>query len=229
MFGCSWRYALALCAVALMGGCASSKEATSDGRPGGFLPDGRLMRPGDVGEPARHYTVSNTGLYIYTRMILEPVTLWTGPYSALIGVPPAQQKQLADAFYAELHHVASQLCEMVAQASPGTMLVRFALVDPATPDPLLHTISATTPQEGLPEAIAGAPFSSGIGLFTASAIVRGYALDASTGAILWQTDANPSSDPEDARPLSSWRDVDFALKSWAAKFGNWMSLIGACS
>lgn len=183
------------------------------------------MRQGDVGEPALLSLDATTVWYAYTRMLLEPVTLWAGPYAGLESLPPTKRKALANAVYSELHQVAGQLCEMVDQPSPGTLIVNVALVDASTADPPLVTISATTPQVQRYDTMGGG-FESGVGVFSSRAVLELVARDAMTGAVLWQA---VGRDPSGDRPLTSWPEVGYALKSWAAKFGNWMSLIGVCS
>ena len=136
MIGRSWQAVLAGCAVYLLAACSTPREAQTVVPPtGGFLPEPQLLQPGGVGEPAAFAATPGVVWYSYTKMLLEPATLWSGPYAGgLASVPPSERKILANALFGEAHDVAEQLCQMVDQPSSGTLLVNVALVEANSED-----------------------------------------------------------------------------------------------
>lgn len=209
--------------------CSTPTQVSEGPATDGFLPNTEALLPGGVGEPALFSTYPSVVWYSYTKMILEPATLWSGSYGGLATVPPTERKTLANAVFSEMQFVSEQLCEMVDTPSVGTLIVNVALVEADTPDPALNAISSTKPGLRLADTIGTTPFDPAAGTFVGHAMLKTIARDATTGAVLWQTIDRRPTDATRGAPLASWREVDLALKSWGAKFGNWLSLVGACS
>ncbi|NJO67553.1 MAG: DUF3313 domain-containing protein [Rhodospirillales bacterium] len=140
-------------------------------------------------------------------------------------MPPSQRKAFANAAYGEFHKVASQLCEMVDEPAADTIIVRIAIVGDGSVAPTLDTLSAMPKEATLLTTTAGTAAAGDIGPFSADASVNLVGTDAITGAVVWQAvDRNA-----DRTALTSSQEVDFQIKAWAAKFGNWMSAMGLCS
>jgi hypothetical protein len=72
----------------------------------------------------------------YSGVLLEPVTLWSGPSSTITNLPPTQRHALANKFYADLHGAIAKHCVLITGADPGTIQLRFALV--ATTAPMMR-------------------------------------------------------------------------------------------
>jgi hypothetical protein len=133
----------ALAVVAALGACAATKEVAMEKAPpaSAVLPDPLLMQKGQSGEVDRVYLNPDVKWASYTKMILDPVTIWTGPGSDMAKASPKVQKALADSFYTDLYNAASTRCQMVTEASPGTMRWHVALVDATSANPFLNTLS----------------------------------------------------------------------------------------
>ncbi|MFO1127106.1 MAG: DUF3313 domain-containing protein [Rhodospirillales bacterium] len=223
------RVALVLSGVVLATACAPTKQITDVQPTGGFLPQPALLQSGKEGFAALSYFNSNADWPSYTKVILEPVTLWGGANSKLDSVPPEKRKAFANALYGELYNAASQRCQMVTEPSPGTLRVRFALVEAEASNPTLNTISTYVPQARILSTMAGYAFNSGAGVFTGSATVEGYAADAETGQLLWQAvDKRAGANAIGSNTFNSWGDVDNAFKAWAKQFGERMTKLGVC-
>ncbi len=225
----SGRFALALTLVMLSAACAPTKQITDVQPVGGFLPDPSLLQEGKEGQPALVYLNPGTNWPSYTKILLEPVTLWTGANSKLNDVPPEKRQAFANALYGELYNAASQRCQMVTTASPGTLTVRFALVEAEASNPALNTISTYVPQARILSTLGGYAFNSGAGVFTGSATIEAYATDASSGQLLWQAvDKRAGANAPGSNTFNSWADVDYAFKAWAKQFGERMNQLGIC-
>lgn len=229
MAGRSGVYSLAFCLLASLAACSGGTKQGEAPRLGAMLPAPEKMRAGETGESAYVFVEPSTVFYTYTRMMLEPVTLWAGPYAGLETMPPASRKALANAVYSEVSHVADQLCQMVDKPGPATLIVNVALIDAAVTDPTMVTISGTSAEARLPDTLGKEAFDVDAGAFVGRAVLQIVGRDALTGAVVWQAIDRRPADAATGKPLDSWYDVTYALKSTAAKFGNWMSLIGLCT
>lgn len=224
------RFALAVCLVMFAAACAPTKQITDVKPVAGFLPDPSLLQKGKEGQPALVYLNSDANWPAYTKLQLEPVTLWTGTNSKLNDVPPEKRQAFANALYGELYNAASQRCQMVTTPSPGTLTVRFALVEAEASEPALNTISTYVPQARILSTLGGYAFNSGAGVFTGSATIEAYATDGTTGQLIWQAvDKRAGSNAPGSDTFNSWADVDYAFKAWAKQFGERMTQLGICS
>jgi len=220
---------IAVSMAALLAGCAATKQVAEVEPVGGFLPEPSALEPGKSGQAALVYLNPEARWGSYSKMLLEPVTVWTSGNSRLNQVPPEQRKALADTLYAHLHDAAAQRCQMVTEPAPGTLRVHVALVDAEASNAALNTISTYVPQARVLSTLTGYAFNDGIGLFAGSATVEGYATDAGTGTILWEgVDKRAGGDAIGTNTLNSWSDVDNAAKAWAEQLARRLAELGAC-
>jgi len=227
--------------VALLSACAETKQVkmqaptmaapTMAAPPAGsaFLPDPSLLQPGTTGQVDLVYLSPSANWGSYTKVMLDPVTIWSGRGSNMAQASPQEQKALADAFYTDLHNAVSKQCQMVTQPSPGTMRWRIAIVDASSANPFLNTLSTYEPHVHLLDVVAGYAFNNGVAYWVGQATAEGYATDASTGLILWEgQDKRVGTKNWGRDTLNSWDDVDNAFKAWSAAFAKRLGEMGAC-
>jgi hypothetical protein len=132
----------ALSIIVMLGGCAETKQVSmaTPGPGSSFLPDPSLLQKGASGEVDQVYLNPNANWGSYTKMILDPVTIWAGRGSNMDKASPKEQKALADAFYTDLYNAASKRCKMVTEPAPGTMRWKIALVDASSANPFMNTL-----------------------------------------------------------------------------------------
>jgi hypothetical protein len=212
--------ATALCAGALLAGCAATQQArdveTSAAAAGsGFLgADYALLRPGEEDEALMIYRASNANWAAYDKIKLDPVTIWAGEESAFEDFSQPDRQALADTFYTVLHETLSQDYEMVNELGPGVLQVQTALTDAQTSNPVLDTISTVLPI-GLAVAqtknlLTGKPS------FVGEASAEARVLDGQTGQLLAAAvDRRVGGKALGGRPLNSWDDARRAYQYWA--------------
>jgi len=197
----------------------------------GFLPDPTLLRPGGSGQAALVYRNPKANFARYSKIFLDPVTLWTAPDSALNRVPESTRQAAANRFYSDLYKALSRHCVMATSLSrPGTMHLRVALTDAKTANVLLNTVATYAPY-GVSTAysLAALAFNNGIGRFAGTATAEEYATDATTGTLLWQAvDKRGGTTALIANTFNSWRDVDRAFRAWSANLVAMLRELGAC-
>jgi hypothetical protein len=222
---------MALAVVAALGACAETKEVAMKEPPpaSAVLPDPALLQKGTSGEVDQVYLNPNVKWASYTKVMLDPVTIWTGPGSDMAKASPKEQKALADAFYTERHNAVAKHCEMVTKPSPGTMGWHIALVDASSANPFLNTLSTYEPQIHLLDVAAGFVFDHGVAYWVGEATAEGYARDATTGVLLWEgADERAGTKALRRDTFNSWDDVDNAFKAWAEQFARRLGELGAC-
>jgi hypothetical protein len=222
---------MALVVVAALGACAETKQVAMKEPPpaSAVLPEPALLKKGTSGEVDQVYLNPGARWASYTKVMLDPVTIWTGPGSDMAKASPKEQKALADAFYTELHNAVAKRCQMVTEPSPGTMRWHIALVDATSANPFLNTISTYEPHIHLLDVAAGYAFDHGVAYWVGEATAEGYARDATTGVLLWEgADERAGTKAMDRDTFNSWDDVDNAFKAWAEQFARRLSELGAC-
>jgi Protein of unknown function (DUF3313) len=221
----------ALAVVAVLGACAETKQVAMNEPPSASaaLPEPALLQRGTSGEVSQVYLNPDVRWASYTKVMLDPVTVWTGPGSDMAKASPKEQKALADAFYTELHNAVAERCQMVTEPSPGTMRWHIALVDATSANPFLNTLSTYEPHVHLVDVAAGYAFNHGVAYWVGEATAEGYARDATTGALLWEgADERAGTKAFGRDTFNSWDDVDNAFKAWAEQFARRLDELGAC-
>jgi Protein of unknown function (DUF3313) len=217
--------------VAVLGACAETKQVSMATPAAGssFLPDPALLQKGASGQVDQVYLNPNANWGSYTKMILDPVTIWAGRGSNMDKASPKEQKALADSFYTDLYNAAAKRCKMVTEPGPGTMRWKIALVDASSANPFMNTLSTYEPHVHLLDILAGYAFNDGVAYWVGEATAEGYAKDATTGALLWEgQDKRAGTKAWGRDTFNSWNDVDNAFKAWAAQFAKRLGELGAC-
>jgi Protein of unknown function (DUF3313) len=178
---------------------------------GGFLPNPSLLNPGGAGQADLVYRSPVANFGSYNKIILEPVAIWAPPDSQLNTVPVEQRQAVTNTFYSDLYNALSKRCQMVTSLSPGTMRMRFALVDAKIPNSTVNTVATYTPYA------------------STAATAEGYATDAMTGGLLWEAvDKRGGTTAPVENTLNNWLDVDHAFQAWSEELASRMQELGAC-
>jgi hypothetical protein len=196
---------------------------------GGFLPNPSLLNPGGAGQADLVYRSPTANFASYNKVILEPVAIWAPPDSPLNTVPVEQRQAAANAFYSDLYNALSRRCQMVTAPSPGTMRMRFALVDAKIPNAAVNTVATYTPYASTAYSLGSLAFNNGVGYFAGTATAEGYATDAANGGLLWEAvDKRGGTTAVVENTLNNWNDIDHAFQAWAEQLASRMQELGAC-
>ena len=244
-----YRFSLALSASLVAGvltGCAdkagsgptidtgrivggSTKQMTDVEVVPGFLPKPDLLQRGAAGQAGLVYISPNANFASYNKVILDPVTVWAAPDSQLQTVPSAQRQAMANAFYSDLYNALKKVCRMTTTRGPGTLHMRFALVDAKIPNAAVNTVATYAPYASTAYSVGSLAFNKGVGFFAGTATAEGYATDAATGTLIWQgVDKRGGTTTLVANTLDDWRDVRHAFEAWSERLAARMQELGAC-
>ncbi len=241
-----FRSIIALFAFAPLTACAGSGNNPLDIQPGqivggatkridkvqpvsGFIPSPSLLHPGGKGHAALFYVNDKVSLSSYNKIMLDPVQIWTAPGSRLSAVPATQRKAAAATFYSDLFTTLKKSCKMAQTPGPGTMRVRFALVDAELPNPIVNTVATYTPYASTAYSVASYAFNGGVGYFAGTATAEGYATDSVSGTLLWQiVDKRGGTTALVENTFDSWLDVHHAFKTWSTQLLKALQADGIC-
>jgi len=244
-FRCIWS-TIALLAMSSLAACSSSGNSALDIQPGqivggatkridkvqpvsGFIPSPSLLHPGGKGHAALFYVNSEVSLSSYNKIMLDPVQIWTAPGSKLSAVPARQRKAAATTFYSDLLAALKKNCKMAKTPGPGTMRLRFALVDAELPNPIVNTVATYTPYASTAYSLASYAFNGGVGYFAGTATAEGYATDSVSGTLLWEiVDKRGGTTALVENTLDTWLDVRHAFKTWSTQLVKALQADGVC-
>lgn len=236
--GRTFSFALALVALIAglaLAGCAPTKQVqVKESVLPGFLPRPELLQPGEGSQPSLVYLRPDTDWSAYTKLLIEPIIIVAdkadGGGDDVDDVPPEQRQVLASAMHGYIYDAAAQHCEMVDIPSPGTIILRLALVEANASNPTLNTVSSYIPQLNMLTRLSSYAFNSGVGYFVGGATGEGYAIDGGSGELLWEgVDRRVGTQAFGSNTMDSWADVDKTFRAWADTFSERIVKLGMCS
>jgi hypothetical protein len=198
-------------AAAVAAGCAATRQARSVNESG-FLGDySRLEKCG--GRRAKLcYNNPNAQWRSYDKILLDPVTIWTGKDSELAGMPADQRQKLANYFYKVLDENLGKDYKIVSDPGPGTIRLQVAITDAEGSTPVLNTVSAIVPQLRTITTLQG--YITGKPLFTGEVETEFKATDSLTGELLAEG-IDKRVGNKQLMSSVGWSAVEDAMKFWA--------------
>ena len=201
-----------LVAASLLASCGTYSTTV---HPSGFLGDYSEFRPpeGDE-EAAMVYVAKDANIARYTKIIVEPITVWVAGDDELKKVPKKDMQKLL----AHLHKaVVDQLSKdyaIVNQPGPDTLRLRAAITSANEANMAMRVFSTIVPASLV--ISTGRRLATGTYSFVGSAGVEVELLDSESGfrigAAVDRRAGNRLTDSTD-----SWADVYAAMDHWAAR------------
>jgi hypothetical protein len=203
--------------LGLLAGCAATKQAR-DVDQSGFLGDiYPKLREGKEGEALLVYKPEriNTARFAkYTKILLDPVTVWRGEESRKEGVPQKDIQILADHFFSLLYLTFKQDYEMVQAPSPNTLRIQVAITKVEESMVVMDVVSTVVPQARALSTLKG--LATGKPAFVGEASVEAKISDAHTGRVLAAVvDRRVGNKKLEAEAFDTWGDVNEILEYWA--------------
>ena len=144
--------------LVLLGGCATTKQAR-DVERSGFLGDiYPLLHEGKEGEALLVYKpekIDHARAAQYTKMLLDPVTIWRGDESKMKGLSQEALQNLADHFYSLLYLNLKEDYEMVQKPGSNTLRLQVAITKVEESMVVLDVVSSIVPQARVLSTVKG--------------------------------------------------------------------------
>lgn len=213
------RPSAVLCIIlsGLLAACAATKQAR-DVDQTGFLGDiYPKLRKGREGEALLVYKpdkIDTARFSKYTKILLDPVTVWRGEESREKGAPQKDIQVLADHFFSLLYLTFKQDYEMVQTPGPQTLRIQVAITKLQESMVVLDVVSTVVPQARALSTLKG--LATGKPAFVGEASVEAKVSDAGTGRVLAAVvDRRVGGKKLEAEAFDSWGDVNEILEFWA--------------
>jgi len=206
----SWRIVVSLALLAVSA-CAAKQSGAA--RPSGFLRDYSQLAKGKEGEAQLVYVNPHADFRKYTKILIEPVTIWDDAQTATI--PRDEAQLLADELDDALRFTLRADFKLVERAGPDVLRLRSAITEAAGSWHVEDRIASRYDTE-LRARMASEP-SSETRDFVGRAGVEGEVLDSLTGErLLAAVDRRTGAQTLQFKK-NSWQDVKDAFAYWAER------------
>jgi len=206
---------IAMLVVTLLA-CGVTRQAR-DVKYSGFLGDYSILTPGPEGGAKLVYQNPEADIKSYDKIMLVPVTIWSGEGSEMNGLSAEDRKMVADRLYSVLQERLAKDYSLVAQPEPHTMRIAAAITAADRSYPVMDTISTIVPI-GLGVSTLKA-IATGKPAFVGEASVEVRVTDSQTGAILFEAVDSRVGTKNPTAVWDKWEDVDAAFTYWADRMG----------
>lgn len=217
------RLLIATLTVLALAGCAQRAPAPQPLRTSGFLDDYTLLREGGPGEVRHVYRNPDAKWASYSKVLLEPVTLWRSGRKSLEPVPKEDLLRLVEDFQGAVRARLGRDFRFTDRPGPGVLRIRLAITDADAADPVLDVLSAPR-GTGRPHPAGAGALDAETRRFLESAVIEGYIRDAKTNVLLA---AGVEARRPGAPPFRTWAEVDQAFAFWADRLSTRLEASGA--
>ncbi len=207
---------LTLLCIVLLSSCAQTRQARSVEKTG-FLGDYSMLREGGKGEALLVYHNPKVNWTSYSKMMVEPVTIWLGKDSQLLDVSPEDRQRMANDLWSKLIEVLRKDYEIVHQPGPGTLRIQAAITEAEESSMVLDTVSSVIPQM---RVMSEAKYLvTGTAGFVGKASAEAKITDSQTGELLLAGVDRRAGSKNVRGALNSWNDVEEVHTYWAYQVG----------
>jgi hypothetical protein len=220
----AWRAAWGVLLIALVAGCAASRQPRGSVEESGFLGDYSQLKPGKSGQAKLVYIAPGVDWNHYRSIDLDSVTLWPGKDGTLAKLSPKEQQQLADRLYKALYDALAAQNHMVKSPGPGVLRVRAALTEANPTNVPLNAVATVIPQLRLLSTVVG--LSANTALTVGEASIEVDVTDSLTGHRLAAA-VDKRVGQRSLRGLGTWSQVDAAFAAWGKQFAERLASLRA--
>jgi len=181
--------------------------------PKGFISDVSMLEEDPEGKATLVYINENVDFASYDKVWLEPITIYVFEGSKLADMPEEKQKKLLAYMQVALERELGKNNQIVNEAGPGVVQLRFALTEISGSNTLVDTVTTVVPParafSELKKIVTGKHVGVGQVAFEAEA------LDSVTGERLAAAMGIRSGGKALKTDFGEYRDVEAAVDTWA--------------
>jgi len=210
--------------VMLISGCASTYQARSV-EESGFLDDYTMLKKGTWSQALLVYINpdANEICKKYTKVLLEPVSIWVKDESSMKNVSEEDRQMLTDYLHDSLKEALSRDYIIVDRAGPDVLRVRAALTEADGSWVVLDTITSIVPIALGVSTLKQLTF--GTASFVADASIELEIEDSMTQMTLAAMVDRRAGGKGWSKKFNKWGKVEKAFDYWAEKI---QSRLAAC-
>jgi hypothetical protein len=199
-------------------GCSKTFQRRSGIEKSGFLRDYSQLQEGQKGQAALVYINAAVNWADYNKILLDPVSVWSGPDGKLSKVPKDQMQALLNYFDAAIRKQLEGTYKFVERPEPGTIHLRVALTEADKSRVVLNLVSTIVPQARTVDTLQS--FATGTYGFSGDTQAEMEALDAMTNDRLAAAVDRQSGGKSLSTKFDSWGDVKAAMDAWAKQMAD---------
>ena len=178
-----------------------------------------LLTPGGPDKANLRYVNPNARWTQYNKVLVDPVTFWTGDNSSL---SPSDQQALTNSFYQSLLTQLGTKFQVVNEPGPGVMRLQTAITDAQAATPVLRTVSMVVPQARALNTLKY--LATGTYSFVGSAQVEAKLTDSVTGQLLGAVVAKRvGGGSVETAAQWQWGDAENAMDAFSKKLTDTLS------
>ena len=206
------RFLLAFFLVA-MTACATTQQANTVEKSG-FLDDYSILEKGAGDSKALlRYVNPVADWKQYTKVMIDPIQIWTGEGSSLRNIPQEDRIRLTSLLLGKLRNALLPDYRIVREAGPHVMRLSVALTEAEASHKVLDTISSVLPTGYLFSGTKS--LATGTGTFVGSASIEAKITDADLGTLLAAAVDRRGGAKSLSGVTSEWDDVEESFQYWA--------------
>jgi len=210
--------------VLIVGGCASTYQARSVDESG-FLNDYSRLKKGTWSQALLVYINPDVNEICknYTKVLLDPVSIWVKDESSMKNVSEEDRQMLTDYLHDSLKEALAEEYEIVDRAGPDVLRVRAALTEAEGSWVVLDTITSIVPMALGVSTLKQLTF--GTASFVADASIELEVEDSMTQTTLAAMVDRRAGGKGWSKKFNKWGKVEKAFDYWAEKV---QSRLAAC-
>jgi hypothetical protein len=137
----------------LLVACAATRQPRGEVPPSGFLRDYSLLQAGSDGQAKLRYVDTATDFSEYQEVLVESVTLWSGP--ELAKLKPEVKQALVGHAYEALVTALGRSFTVVKAPGDGTLRVRAAITEATSSAVVPDVVATVIPQVRMVSTLLG--------------------------------------------------------------------------
>ena len=205
---------LVVCAVFLMGGCATTQQAKK-AETSGFLWDYSQLQKGSDEKALLSYVNPNVNFSDYNKVLLDHVAIWRSKDSDIEDVPKEELKNLSHYLYSAVKKQLKGDYMMVEKPGPNTMRIRMAFTEIGGATVPLDIATTYLPPARL--ISEGKKLATGTHSFVGDATIEIEILDSLSNKRLAAAVDTRAGGKHYKGSTDKWADVKQAADYWAGR------------
>jgi hypothetical protein len=195
----------------LLSACAATRQPRGEVKTSGFLADYSMLEAGKDGEAKLRYVNSAADFSPYQAVLIESVTLWSGP--ELAKLKPDEKQALVGHAYEALAAALGRSFTIAKAPGPGTLRVRAAITEATESAVAADVVATVIPQVRMVGMLVGVSANTAATVGEASGEVE--VTDSVTKQLLAAGVDRRVGQRSITGVFDAWDDVDEAWKHWA--------------
>ena len=217
------RLACTFLLLALLPSCAPTRQPRGEVRESGFLQDYSILQPGEDDQAKLRYVNPQANWSRYQAVMVESVTLWSGP--ELAKLEPEEKQELVGHAYQALVLALAKSFAIVKAPGAGTLRVRAAITEATSSAVVTDTVATVIPQVRLLTTLTGLAANTAVTVGEASGEVE--VTDSQTRELLAAGVDRRVGQRSIQGVFRSWSDVEYAWDHWAEQLRSRLVEMGA--